>query len=61
MKATEIADEEFRRHLSRHESLTPFMLDQVPFERTERAIRISREVFRLNAIVYQVFLFADRA
>ena len=34
-------------------SVNPFVLDQVPFERTERAIRISREVFGQNAIVYQ--------
>ena len=34
-------------------SVNPFVLDQVPFERTERAIRIGREVFGQNAIVYQ--------
>ena len=34
-------------------SVNPFILDQVPFERTERAIRISREIFGVNAITYQ--------
>jgi hypothetical protein len=34
-------------------SVNPFILDQVPFERTERAIRIGREIFRDNAITYQ--------
>jgi hypothetical protein len=34
-------------------SVNPFILDQVPFERTERAIRISQEIFGVNAITYQ--------
>ncbi|MGQ9551084.1 MAG: 4Fe-4S cluster-binding domain-containing protein [Candidatus Bathycorpusculaceae bacterium] len=34
-------------------SVNPFILEHVPFERTERAIRISREVFGRNVIVYQ--------
>jgi len=34
-------------------SVNPFILDQVPFERTQRAIKIGREVFGQNAIVYQ--------
>ncbi len=34
-------------------SVNPFILEQVPFERTERAVRISREVFGENLIVYQ--------
>jgi len=34
-------------------SVNPFILDQVPFERTERAIRIGREIFGGNTIVYQ--------
>jgi hypothetical protein len=34
-------------------SVNPFILDQVPFERTERAIRIGREIFGGNAITYQ--------
>ena len=38
----------------------PFILEQVPFERTERAVRISREVFAGgNVIVYQR-LFLDQ-
>jgi hypothetical protein len=35
-------------------SVNPFYLEYVPFERTERAIRISMEIFGYNAIVYQV-------
>jgi hypothetical protein len=38
-------------------SANPFILEQVPFERTERAARISREVFGGNAIVYQSLFF----
>ncbi len=34
-------------------SVNPFIVDQVPFERTETAVRMSREVFGDNAIVYQ--------
>jgi len=34
-------------------SVNPFILDQVPFERTRRAIRIGREIFGQNAMVYQ--------
>ena len=34
-------------------SVNPFYLEYVPFERTERAIRISFELFGYNAIVYQ--------
>lgn len=35
-------------------SVNPFFLEYVPFERTERAIRISHEVFGTNLIVYQL-------
>jgi hypothetical protein len=38
-------------------SANPFILEQIPFERTERAVRISREVFGQNAIVYQHFFY----
>jgi hypothetical protein len=34
-------------------SVNPFYLEYVPFERTERAIRLSLEVFGQNTIVYQ--------
>ena len=34
-------------------SANPFFLEYVPFERTERAIRISQEVFGENLMVYQ--------
>jgi len=34
-------------------SVNPFILEQVPFERTERAIRASREIFKENVMVYQ--------
>jgi len=38
-------------------SANPFILEQIPFERTERAVRISRQVFGENAIVYQRFFY----
>ena len=38
-------------------SANPFILEQVPFARTERAARLSREVFGRNAIVYQALFF----
>ncbi|MGD8398498.1 MAG: radical SAM protein [Anaerolineae bacterium] len=38
-------------------SANPFILERIPFERTERAARLSREVFGSNAIVYQTFFF----
>jgi hypothetical protein len=40
-------------------SVNPFILEQVPFERTERAIRISREVFHGNLITYQEFFHSQ--
>ncbi|MEM3586711.1 MAG: hypothetical protein QXO71_05240, partial [Candidatus Jordarchaeaceae archaeon] len=36
-------------------SVNPFILEQVPFERTVRAIKVGREVFGVNVIVYQDF------
>lgn len=38
-------------------SVNPFITEEVPFERTERAIRIGREIFRGNVIVYQQFFY----
>jgi len=35
-------------------SVNPFYAEYVPFERTERCIRISREVFGVNVMVYQL-------
>ncbi len=35
-------------------SVNPYYLEYVPFERTERAIRISREVFGENLMIYQL-------
>jgi hypothetical protein len=35
-------------------SVNPFYAEYVPFERTERCIKISREVFGHNVIVYQM-------
>ena len=35
-------------------SVNPFYLEYVPFERTERAIRIGQEVFGNNLVVYQI-------
>lgn len=34
-------------------SVNPFYLENIPFDRTERAIRISHEVFGRNSFVYQ--------
>lgn len=34
-------------------SVNPFILEQVPFERTERAINISKEIFEGNTMIYQ--------
>jgi hypothetical protein len=36
-------------------SANPFILENVPFERTERAARIGKNVFQQNAIVYQTY------
>lgn len=38
-------------------SVNPFILEQVPFERTERAARIGGEVFGGNAMIYQEFFY----
>ncbi len=38
-------------------SVNPFLLDQIPFEKTERAVRIGREFFGKNVIVYQQFFY----
>jgi hypothetical protein len=38
-------------------SANPFILEQIPFERTQRAVSISREVFGGNTIVYQGFFY----
>ena len=38
-------------------SVNPFILEQVPFERTERAARISADIFGENVVVYQQFFY----
>jgi MoaA/NifB/PqqE/SkfB family radical SAM enzyme len=38
-------------------SVNPFILEQVPFERTERAIRISQEIFGKNVMIYQELFY----
>lgn len=38
-------------------SVNPFILENVPFERTERAIRISEEIFGENVMIYQEFFY----
>jgi hypothetical protein len=35
-------------------SVNPFYLEHVPFERTERAIRIALDIFKRNVMVYQL-------
>ncbi len=38
-------------------SANPFILEHVPFERTQRAFRVAQEVFGDRVIVYQPFFF----
>jgi hypothetical protein len=38
-------------------SVNPFLLDQIPFEKTERVVRIGRKFFGVNVIVYQQFFY----
>lgn len=38
-------------------SANPFILERVPFERTERVVRVAQEVFGDNVIVYQTFFY----
>ncbi len=38
-------------------SVNPFVLEFVPFKRTERAVKISREIFGSNVIVYQEYFY----
>ncbi len=38
-------------------SVNPFLVEQIPFERIERAARISEEIFDGNTIIYQRFFY----
>lgn len=38
-------------------SVNPFIIEQIPFERTDRAVRISEEIFDDNVITYQEFFY----
>jgi len=38
-------------------SVNPFVIERVPFERIERAVRISRRVFGGNVIIYQGYFY----
>ena len=40
-------------------SVNPFILEFVPFEYTERAIRISMDLFRENFMIYQLYYFGQ--
>jgi len=40
-------------------SVNPFILEEIPFERTKRAVRIGTEVFESNALVYQAFFYSQ--
>jgi len=40
-------------------SVNPFILEQVPFERTERAARIGGEIFPGNVVVYQELFYSQ--
>jgi len=40
-------------------SANPFILEQVPFERTERAVRIAQDIFRENVMLYQEFFYTQ--
>jgi hypothetical protein len=38
-------------------SVNPFVLEEIPFEKTQRAVRISEEIFSDSVIVYQEFFY----
>ncbi|MBO8183617.1 MAG: radical SAM protein [Archaeoglobus sp.] len=38
-------------------SVNPFIAENVPFERTERCIRLSRKIFGANVIIYQEIFY----
>ncbi|MFX0082042.1 MAG: hypothetical protein ACFE94_09840 [Candidatus Hodarchaeota archaeon] len=38
-------------------SVNPFILENIPFEYTKRAIRMSMEIFRENFMIYQIYYF----
>ncbi|MFX1600244.1 MAG: radical SAM protein [Promethearchaeota archaeon] len=38
-------------------SVNPFILEFVPFEHTERAIKLSMEIFRDNFMIYQLYYY----
>ncbi|MEW6215323.1 MAG: hypothetical protein AB1478_09030, partial [Nitrospirota bacterium] len=40
-------------------SVNPFIREEVPFERTERAIRMGKEVFGKNIIIYQELFYDE--
>ncbi|MFX1595246.1 MAG: hypothetical protein ACFFBK_04200, partial [Promethearchaeota archaeon] len=40
-------------------SVNPFILEFVAFERTERAIRLSMEIFQKNLMIYQLYYYAQ--
>lgn len=40
-------------------SVNPFILEYVPFERIERAVRIGRKVFNDNLMIYQEYFFYE--
>lgn len=38
-------------------SVNPFILEHIPFERTERAIKISKDIFGNNVMIYQMYYY----
>lgn len=38
-------------------SVNPFIIEQIPFERINRAVKISNEIFGFNVITYQDFFY----
>jgi MoaA/NifB/PqqE/SkfB family radical SAM enzyme len=38
-------------------SVNPFILEHIPFERSQRAMRLSREIFGRDVIIYQEFFY----
>jgi len=40
-------------------SANPFVIENIPFERIERAVNISRRIFQENTIVYQELFYAQ--
>lgn len=38
-------------------SINPFLLERIPFERIKIAVKVSKEIFNINVIIYQEFFY----